>query len=170
MPVPSGKEKASSKSKRRVEKGNDVTVRRAMLSIVNNAQKAVDGVKSPPTSLKPGARHPSPPLPLPPPLPVDLTKLERVPNNQGIELCTPDGDFGDRDRIKNKPPNIPLEQLMVILKYWSDQAVQDKAEKYTKPEKGKPRSGISPIMLMKRHQRLILKLMDLTSYWEEVGE
>ncbi|XP_074325248.1 uncharacterized protein LOC141662100 [Apium graveolens] len=33
------------------------------------------------------------------------------------------------DRIISKPANIPLEQFMVILKYWSDEAVQDKAEK-----------------------------------------
>ncbi|XP_074352336.1 uncharacterized protein LOC141691498 [Apium graveolens] len=70
--------------KRRVEKGKDVTVRRTMRSLVNNAQKATDGVQSPPTSLKLVGRHPSSPLPPPPPLPVDLTKLERVPNNQGI--------------------------------------------------------------------------------------
>ncbi|XP_074354896.1 uncharacterized protein LOC141693640 [Apium graveolens] len=70
--------------KRRVEKGKDVTVRRTMRSLVNNSQKATDGVKSPPTSLKPVGRHPSPPLLPPPPLPVDLTKLERIPNNQGI--------------------------------------------------------------------------------------
>ncbi|KAL8121437.1 hypothetical protein AgCh_018240 [Apium graveolens] len=34
----------------------------------------------------------------------------------------------DRDRIKSKPANIPLEQFMVMLKYWSDEAVQDKDE------------------------------------------
>ncbi|KAL8094211.1 hypothetical protein AgCh_035914 [Apium graveolens] len=146
-----------------------------MLSLVNNAQKAIDGVKSPPTSLKSVGRHPSPPLPQPPPLPVDLTKLERVPNNQGIgksstknqsrrgptkmnhiitrrledrpiiclnsefqtyskkykvvnELSSFLGMIA-RDRIKSKPAKIPLEQFMVILKYWSDEAVQDKAEK-----------------------------------------
>ncbi|KAL8094203.1 hypothetical protein AgCh_035906 [Apium graveolens] len=169
MPVPSGKEKATSKRKRRVEKGKDITVKQTMRSLVNNAQKATNGVRSPPTSLKPVGRHPTPPLP------VDLTKLERVPNNQGIGksstknqrrrgpakmnhvftrkledrpiICL-NSEFQPyskkdkvvnelsrilgmiaRDRIKNKPANIQLEQFMVILKYWSDKAVQDKVEK-----------------------------------------
>ncbi|KAL8094195.1 hypothetical protein AgCh_035898 [Apium graveolens] len=212
-----------------------------MRSLVNNAQKATDGVQSPPTSLKLVGRHPSSPLPPPPPLPVDLTKLERVPNNQGIGKSTTknqrrkgptkmnhvfirkleerpiiclnsefqpyskkdkvdielsrflemiarlyiplnfvnwsrvpeqekiswweyvktkyiipeEGKYcvlkmlddnwrvyksrvksrcfkkfdNDRDRIKSKPANIQLEQFMVILKCWSDEAVQDKAEK-----------------------------------------
>ncbi|KAL8156687.1 hypothetical protein AgCh_001693 [Apium graveolens] len=55
-----------------------------MRSSVNNAQKPTDGEKSPPMSLEPVGLHPSPRLPPPPPLPVDLTKIERVPNNQGI--------------------------------------------------------------------------------------
>ncbi|KAL8094216.1 hypothetical protein AgCh_035919 [Apium graveolens] len=206
--------------KRRVEKGKDVTVRRTMRSLVNNSQKATDGVKSPPTSLKPVGRHPSPPLLPPPPLPVDLTKLERIPNNQGIgksstknqsrrgptkmnhiftrkledrpiiclnyefhpyskkdkvvnELSSFLGTIAglyiplnfvnwfrvpeeekngwweyvkwvyksrvksryfkkfdnDMDRIIRKPAKIPLEQFMVILKYWSDEAMQEKARK-----------------------------------------
>ncbi|KAL8156689.1 hypothetical protein AgCh_001695 [Apium graveolens] len=49
-----------------------------MRSSVNNAQKATDGDKSPPTSLEPFGLHPSLRLPPTPPLPVDLTKIERV--------------------------------------------------------------------------------------------
>ncbi|KAL8094205.1 hypothetical protein AgCh_035908 [Apium graveolens] len=37
--------------------------------------------------------------------------------------------YNDRDRVKSKHVNIPLEQFMVILKYWSDEDVQDKVEK-----------------------------------------
>ncbi|KAL8156690.1 hypothetical protein AgCh_001696 [Apium graveolens] len=58
-----------------------------MRSSVNNAQKfckAIDGDKSPPTSLEPFGLHPSLRLRPPPPLPVDLTKIERVPINQEI--------------------------------------------------------------------------------------
>lgn len=37
----------------------------------------------------------------------------------------------DEDRIRSKPPNIPLEQFKVLLKYWSDESVQKKATKCT---------------------------------------
>ncbi|KAK1373229.1 hypothetical protein POM88_029422 [Heracleum sosnowskyi] len=35
----------------------------------------------------------------------------------------------DEDRLKSKPPTIPLQQFKVLLKYWSDESVQEKAAK-----------------------------------------
>ena len=35
----------------------------------------------------------------------------------------------DRDRIKSKPANIPLEQFMALLRYWNDYFVEEKAGK-----------------------------------------
>ncbi|KAL8094209.1 hypothetical protein AgCh_035912 [Apium graveolens] len=118
MPVPSGKEKASSKRKMRVEKGKDVTFRRTMRSLVNNAQKATDGVKSPPTSLKPVGGHPSPPLPPPPPLPVDLTKLERtkyIIPEEGKDwvLKTLDDNWRSDEAVQEKAKNVANRKKVI---------------------------------------------------------
>lgn len=35
----------------------------------------------------------------------------------------------DEERLNSKPPTIPLEQFKVLLKYWSNELVQEKAAK-----------------------------------------
>lgn len=35
----------------------------------------------------------------------------------------------DEERIRNKPATIPLEQFKVLMKYWSDEAIQKRASK-----------------------------------------